>query len=1037
MATTISAGSAYIDILPRFTGFESKVSKELAGLGPLGAKAEKSLSGIPARLKSIGPAALDAAGGIAAVAAAVATFAAKGVSEFVEVTAEIRKLKGITGATAEDASKLVAVMHALGVNADDGARAFGVLAKNVVNTPEKFRQLGVEIEHNRDGSVDLYETFLNVGAAMQKTGAGAQSTAIALTLLGRGGKDLLPILLRTREELQGFAKDAERRGLIFSAEDLDQAREYGLASREMGEAIKALEIQIGKGLVPVITNVTKGVTSGIDATNRFASSAKSAGVDVKTYIPVLGSLISTYRAFHAATDGSETGVDRTRNTVEQLVRTIPVVGNALGFAGEKLHVFASGSDDAAKKTDELADRSRELDEALSSSGGTKKFSEEAARALATLSQFAEHSTASRERIRQLADEIGIDLANATDKEREALQKAVTAISTAITPTERLNAVTNALSNTASTSAESYNAFKEALSATVGAELDAEDALAGYDAAVRDLSTAVAGSSEAHGQHARDVESATIALERAKQSQADIEREYAEAVIDGQRRVADSEEDLADLRGRLGEEMASAAERFAEREADAAQKVIDAEERLADARRDAAQRQNDDIDAINDARQAIIDYNDRNAAKGNPELERQVREAQEARRLTDAYTEAQERAALNQAESAQKIADAEQALAKAQQERAKLEVDRAQIGRLNAQQERELAEATKAIIEARAELSKIQNAGIDPLAARSAALEVAEATESLRKVTAEQGVAQADVNEKVRGYVRAAQALTDAFVRDGRLSADAAAQKQFLIDKFNAMIVQSPQLRGVLQGYIDDLGRIPTTKDIQITASAATAIAELDRLKAQFPGLASEIDRIQGKLRITGNVDSAIEVLNRLKEQFPSLASGIDGIQRKLRLQATVDARQASQTLTGLSKQIALLPTPFAGLASILAVQQARGSVLQTFAGGGEHHVAQFAPAGAMRLWAEPETGGESYIPLAPSKRKRSIAIWEETGRRLGVLGRADGDVTSGVSPGSAAPLVGEINQTFVNVREPDMPGRAAREMRRELYLAGK
>lgn len=65
---------------------------------------------------------------------------------------------------------------------------------------------------------------------------------------------------------------------------------------------------------------------------------------------------------------------------------------------------------------------------------------------------------------------------------------------------------------------------------------------------------------------------------------------------------------------------------------------------------------------------------------------------------------------------------------------------------------------------------------------------------------------------------------------------------------------------------------------------------------------------------------------------------------------------------------------------------ANGAVLDFYADGGmaESHVAQIAPAGAMRLWAEPETGGEAYIPLAPSKRDRSLRIWEETGDRLGV-----------------------------------------------------
>lgn len=91
--------------------------------------------------------------------------------------------------------------------------------------------------------------------------------------------------------------------------------------------------------------------------------------------------------------------------------------------------------------------------------------------------------------------------------------------------------------------------------------------------------------------------------------------------------------------------------------------------------------------------------------------------------------------------------------------------------------------------------------------------------------------------------------------------------------------------------------------------------------------------------------------------------------------------------------------------------QANGSVLdfygqggiqqqgvRHFANGAENHVAQVAPAGQWRVWAEPETGGEAYIPLAQSKRGRSRKIAEETVRRLGgdpkaIAWKANGGVT--------------------------------------------
>ncbi|WP_327349656.1 phage tail tape measure protein [Streptomyces sp. NBC_01321] len=69
------------------------------------------------------------------------------------------------------------------------------------------------------------------------------------------------------------------------------------------------------------------------------------------------------------------------------------------------------------------------------------------------------------------------------------------------------------------------------------------------------------------------------------------------------------------------------------------------------------------------------------------------------------------------------------------------------------------------------------------------------------------------------------------------------------------------------------------------------------------------------------------------------------------------------------------------------LMQADGGLVSFYADGGvrrENHVAQIAPAGSWRVWAEPETyPGEAYIPLAPSKRNRSKQILDEVAHRFG------------------------------------------------------
>jgi len=88
--------------------------------------------------------------------------------------------------------------------------------------------------------------------------------------------------------------------------------------------------------------------------------------------------------------------------------------------------------------------------------------------------------------------------------------------------------------------------------------------------------------------------------------------------------------------------------------------------------------------------------------------------------------------------------------------------------------------------------------------------------------------------------------------------------------------------------------------------------------------------------------------------------------------------------------------------------------LEHYANGGskEKHKAQIAKGGEWRIWAEPETGGESYIPLAKSKRKRSTEILAKTADIFGltVLDKK-GNL---VEPGTASQVAPAKTQYFAN-----------------------
>lgn len=111
----------------------------------------------------------------------------------------------------------------------------------------------------------------------------------------------------------------------------------------------------------------------------------------------------------------------------------------------------------------------------------------------------------------------------------------------------------------------------------------------------------------------------------------------------------------------------------------------------------------------------------------------------------------------------------------------------------------------------------------------------------------------------------------------------------------------------------------------------------------------------------------------------------------------------------------------------LLLREANGGLVDFFANGGfhENHIAQIAPAGSWRVWAEPETGGEAYIPLAPGKRARSIDIWHETGKRLGMInGYANGGIvppnyaSGGGGASNSYTTTGDTFNASFNVQAP-------------------
>lgn len=121
------------------------------------------------------------------------------------------------------------------------------------------------------------------------------------------------------------------------------------------------------------------------------------------------------------------------------------------------------------------------------------------------------------------------------------------------------------------------------------------------------------------------------------------------------------------------------------------------------------------------------------------------------------------------------------------------------------------------------------------------------------------------------------------------------------------------------------------------------------------------------LLIPSQVSTNITAFDKASGIIKSIRTTLDGLPRSKTITVYTDHVQLGSGPTGMTAR----READGGLVKFLG-----STPIQAFANGGttENHIAQISPANTLRLWSEPETGGEAYIPLSPSKRARSEQI---------------------------------------------------------------
>lgn len=305
---------------------------------------------------------------------------------------------------------------------------------------------------------------------------------------------------------------------------------------------------------------------------------------------------------------------------------------------------------------------------------------------------------------------------------------------------------------------------------------------------------------------------------------------------------------------------------------------------------------------------------------------------------------------------------------------------------------------------------------------------AESTELRNAAASNQRVAQAAgaAAGATDGQTTATTAATTAIQL-----ATTATQQQVAADKeaIQAKLTLSGSLIG-LEGAFDDAmaaaKKNGKTLDINTAAGRANRTA-LDGIAASALTTKESLEKNHAsQKRVNG-------VMGDARTQYIKAAMAMGKSRDRAKEMADNIGLIKSKTVTVKTKFEKTGPTSWTvraqGGARVSVVAVAKGGIIRAFAAGGieRHDPRIYRSHDGARLFNEPETEGESYIPLANDwRRPRALAVWRQTGRELGAF--AAGGVVRGGGVAGAGVMQVQIDIKVDRLTDTTKLGRELRDV---------
>jgi hypothetical protein len=193
--------------------------------------------------------------------------AIKGTSELAEGALHAAKALGTTSAAIQE---LNYTAQATGTSTEEMqtslmhlARSTQEAKKGTGEQADAFRKLGISMNDPAIKSGDTSQIFERLADSFNNLPDGAEKTALAMTLLGRSGSKMIPLLDRGSTALSLLRQEAEQSGYVIGGEAAEGFEKLNEKTSKLKLAFTGLKNQAIEKLLPPLTEMIDKLTAWI------------------------------------------------------------------------------------------------------------------------------------------------------------------------------------------------------------------------------------------------------------------------------------------------------------------------------------------------------------------------------------------------------------------------------------------------------------------------------------------------------------------------------------------------------------------------------------------------------------------------------------------------------------------------------------------------------------------------------------------------------------------------------------------------------